>query len=141
MSGYKDRRDFLKHAGLMGSVAMMAGMPDGALALGGIRGPIIEDAVIAPAAQAEETPKHHIKFAVCGMSHDHIYGMIGAGGQRRSRFTTETRRARRTTEERKTPCLLRALRVSVVTLPSRADRQSDVDGRVKPGHDGFRWSA
>ena len=23
-------------------------------------------------------PKNHIKFAVCGMSHDHIYGMIGA---------------------------------------------------------------
>jgi len=28
--------------------------------------------------QAEELPKNHIKFAVCGMSHDHIYGMIGA---------------------------------------------------------------
>jgi hypothetical protein len=26
----------------------------------------------------EEAPKYHIKFAVCGMSHDHIYGMIGA---------------------------------------------------------------
>jgi predicted dehydrogenase len=31
-----------------------------------------------PVAQAEEAPKNHIKFAVCGMSHDHIYGMIGA---------------------------------------------------------------
>jgi predicted dehydrogenase len=78
MSAFKDRRDFLKHAGLMGSVAVIAGMPEGALALGGIRGPVIEDAVIAPAAQAAEAPKHHIKFAVCGMSHDHIYGMIGA---------------------------------------------------------------
>ena len=54
MSAFKDRRDFLKHAGLMGSVAMMAGVPEGALALGGIRGTIIEDAVIAPAAQATE---------------------------------------------------------------------------------------
>jgi predicted dehydrogenase len=27
---------------------------------------------------AEEKPKHHIKFAVCGMSHDHVHGMIGA---------------------------------------------------------------
>jgi len=78
MSGLKDRRDFLKHAGLMGSVAMMASMPEGALALGGMHGSVIEDAVIAPAVQAAETPQHHIKFAVCGMSHDHIYGMIGA---------------------------------------------------------------
>jgi predicted dehydrogenase len=29
-------------------------------------------------AQAEEKPQHSIKFAVCGISHDHIYGMIGA---------------------------------------------------------------
>ncbi len=73
------RRDFLKQAGqagLMGSVAMMAGMPEGAIALGGAHGAIFEDAVIP--AQAEEAPKYHIKFAVCGMSHDHIYGMIGA---------------------------------------------------------------
>ncbi len=75
MSAYKDRRDFLKHAGMMGSVAMMAGVPDGAFALGGMHGLVIEDAVAGPAAEA---PKHHIKFGVCGMSHDHMYGMIGA---------------------------------------------------------------
>jgi predicted dehydrogenase len=74
------RRDFLKQAGqagLMGSVAMMAGIPESAMALGGVHGRIIEDAVV-PVAQADEAPKYHIKFAVCGMSHDHIYGMIGA---------------------------------------------------------------
>ena len=75
-----DRRDFLKQAGqagLMGSVAMMAaGMPESAMAFGGARKPIIEDAVVP--MQAEDLPKNHIKFAVCGMSHDHIYGMIGA---------------------------------------------------------------
>jgi len=27
---------------------------------------------------AEEKPKNHIRFAVCGMSHDHVHGMIGA---------------------------------------------------------------
>jgi predicted dehydrogenase len=70
------RRDFLKQAGVMGSMAMMAGMPEGAMALGGAHGVIIEDAVIP--AQAEDAPKYHIKFAVCGMSHDHVYGMIGA---------------------------------------------------------------
>jgi predicted dehydrogenase len=28
--------------------------------------------------QAEETPKNRIKFSVCGVSHDHIFGMVGA---------------------------------------------------------------
>jgi len=26
----------------------------------------------------EQRPRHHIRFAVCGISHDHIHGMIGA---------------------------------------------------------------
>jgi predicted dehydrogenase len=69
------RRDFLKQAGLMGSVAMMAGLPEGAMAMGG--GGRVAETVVLP-AQPEEAPRHHIKFAVCGMSHDHIYGMIGA---------------------------------------------------------------
>ena len=29
-------------------------------------------------AQPQAPPKYHIKFAVCGMSHDHIYGMVEA---------------------------------------------------------------
>ncbi len=74
---YTGRRDFLKHAGMMAPIAMMAGMPEGAMAFGGGHGTIVEDAVL-PVSQAEEAPKNHIKFAVCGMSHDHIYGMIGA---------------------------------------------------------------
>jgi predicted dehydrogenase len=72
------RREFLKQAGLLGSLgpaAMMAAMPEAATAFGA-RGAIVADAVLP--AQAEEAPKYHIKFAVCGMSHDHIYGMIGA---------------------------------------------------------------
>src|SRR4030081_3090278 len=28
--------------------------------------------------EADSKPKYSIRFAVCGMSHDHIYGMIGA---------------------------------------------------------------
>ncbi len=73
------RREFLKQAGLVGSLgsaAMMAGLPESAMAFGGGAAGIVEDAVVP--AQAEEAPKYHIKFAVCGMSHDHIYGMIGA---------------------------------------------------------------
>src|SRR5580693_10104428 len=71
------RRDFLKQTGLMGSFAMMGTvLPNGAMALGGERGGLIEEVVLPK--QTEEPPKYHIKFAVCGMSHDHIYGMIGA---------------------------------------------------------------
>jgi predicted dehydrogenase len=66
------RRDFLKHAGWMGSMAMMGGLP----AFGGAGRPVIEDAVLPQ--QTEEAPKYHIKFSVCGISHDHIYGMVGA---------------------------------------------------------------
>src|SRR6185437_11063515 len=66
-----DRRSFLKQAGLMGSFAMMPAAAEGAM---GLR--VIEDAVLPQ--QAEEPPKYHIKFAVSGMSHDHIYGMVGA---------------------------------------------------------------
>jgi predicted dehydrogenase len=75
-SGSTARRDFLKNAGLMGSAAMMAGLPQGAMAFNGEPGPVIEDAGLRP--QEQEAPKHHIKFSVCGMSHDHIYGMVGA---------------------------------------------------------------
>src|SRR6185437_4825461 len=73
------RRDFLRQAsqaGLMGSIAMMAGLPERAIAADGMHAPVIEQAV-AP-AQPGPSPQHHIKFAVCGMSHDHIYGMVGA---------------------------------------------------------------
>ena len=69
------RRDFLMRAGSIGSIAMMTGLPQGS-AFGVEAARIIEDAVVP--AQVEEPPKYHIKFAVCGMSHDHIYGMVGA---------------------------------------------------------------
>jgi predicted dehydrogenase len=80
-SGFTRRRDFLKRAGVLGSVgtvgsiAMMTGLPESAMAFGDGIGRIAAEAL---PAQAEEAPKHHINFAVCGMSHDHIYGMIGA---------------------------------------------------------------
>ena len=34
--------------------------------------------MLLPLRSPKRLPKHHIKFAVCGMSHDHINGMIGA---------------------------------------------------------------
>jgi predicted dehydrogenase len=58
-----DRRDFLLAAGL-GSAAL-------ALAAGEVT------AEVLPAAKPQ-APQHHIKFAVCGISHDHVTSMIGA---------------------------------------------------------------
>jgi predicted dehydrogenase len=58
-----DRRDFLLAAGL-GSAAL-------AMTAGAAKA---ETLPLLP----EEKPQHHIRFAVCGVSHDHIHGMIGA---------------------------------------------------------------
>jgi predicted dehydrogenase len=69
------RREFLKTAGLMGSAAMMSAFPAGAMELGGELGRVRHEML---QASTQAAPKHHIKFGVCGMSHDHIYGMIGA---------------------------------------------------------------
>ena len=69
------RRDFLKQASLMGSIAMLGGTSSGAMTPASGIASVIEDSL---PLQPEETPKYHIKFAVCGMSHDHIYGMVGA---------------------------------------------------------------
>jgi predicted dehydrogenase len=67
MTDSNARRDFIAAAGL-GSLAMMA-------AGSAMPGRVIAETL---AASAEEPPKHHIRFAVCGMSHDHIYGMTAA---------------------------------------------------------------
>ena len=71
-----DRRDFLKQASLMSSIAMLSGSATaGAFApVGGVPNVVEEYMPL----QADEAPKYQIKFAVCGMSHDHIYGMVGA---------------------------------------------------------------
>jgi predicted dehydrogenase len=53
------RRDFLLAAGAL------------AMAAGGAQAETLP--ALAPIA-----PRHHIRFAVCGISHDHIHGMIGA---------------------------------------------------------------
>jgi predicted dehydrogenase len=68
------RRDFLR---AVGSAGLMAGIP--ALAEMSEMDPshIIHE-VAEPEQDSETKPKCSIKFAVCGMSHDHIYGMVGA---------------------------------------------------------------
>jgi predicted dehydrogenase len=72
MTTFAARREFLKQAGFFGSAAMLAGLHEG---IGRAEGGIIAHTL---PAQEESQPQHHIRFAVCGMSHDHIYGMIGA---------------------------------------------------------------
>ena len=57
------RREFLMAAGL--SSAMLAFTP----------GDVVAETLAPP---PDEKPKYHVKFAVVGMSHDHIHGMIGA---------------------------------------------------------------
>jgi len=39
---------------------------------------------VVPGQDAEAKPKYSIRFSVCGMSHDHIYGMVGTIPSRRA---------------------------------------------------------
>ena len=66
----KKRREILEAAGSGALMAAMTMAPD-VLASG------TAQAETLPAAPGI-SPKHHIRFAVCGISHDHIHGMIGA---------------------------------------------------------------
>lgn len=68
------RREFLR---AVGSAGLMAGVP--ALAeMSAIDPAGVKYEVAQPDQNADAAPKHSIKFAVCGISHDHIYGMVGA---------------------------------------------------------------
>src|ERR1700677_131464 len=71
------RRAFLKSAasGALGSAGVMAGLSGMAFAAGPGDAGVIHEVV---AQEAEVAPKYSLKFSVCGMSHDHIYGMVGA---------------------------------------------------------------
>ena len=70
----EERRNFLKRAGLVGLFAMMPLATEGSWAFAPGPQSLIEDAVVSQ--QLEEPPAYHIKFAVCGMSRDHIYRML-----------------------------------------------------------------
>lgn len=68
---FTPRREFLRQAGGFGSAAMFAFLPGGLAHGQSVRHDFLPQ-------QEESPPQHHIKFGVCGISHDHIYGMIGA---------------------------------------------------------------
>jgi predicted dehydrogenase len=69
-----NRRSFLK---AIGTTGMMTALPELAFGQPAGEGAIIHE-IAAPSQDASAAPQHSIKFAVCGMSHDHIYGMVGA---------------------------------------------------------------
>jgi len=72
MVGEVNRRSFLRGVGAAGLLSIA---PEAGAAVGQSGEHIVHEVV---QATADEKPKYSIKFSVCGMSHDHIYGMIGA---------------------------------------------------------------
>jgi predicted dehydrogenase len=86
-----DRRSFLK---AVGSAGLIAALPEPAAFGAEARGVVHE--IATPSQEAAARPKYSVKFAVAGMSHDHIYGMVGAmlrgGGQLVSVYAAEPER-------------------------------------------------
>lgn len=88
--GFAGRREFLK--GIVGAAGFV-GMPGIASARSRDDARVDRYEVLAEQSDAGAAPKDHIKFGVCGISHDHIYGMIGAvergGGELVSCYAAE----------------------------------------------------
>jgi len=74
-----NRRDFFRRAGAAGMLGavpeLMMGQP---VPADGLDQSNIVHEVAAASPDAATPPKETINFAVCGMSHDHIYGMVDA---------------------------------------------------------------
>ena len=87
------RRTFLKN---VSSAGMLAALPAATFALHGPAGHVTHEVAMPQQANLAK-PKDSIRFSVCGMSHDHIYGMVGAvlrgGGQLVSLYAAEPERA------------------------------------------------
>lgn len=92
-TGERDRRTFLRDAGSLGLLAAMPGamFPGSAEAQGT---PTTSAAPATPLNIAK--PSRPVRFGVCGMSHDHIYGMVEAmirgGGELVSVYASEPER-------------------------------------------------
>ncbi len=69
-----NRREFFRRAGAAG---MLGAMPELAMADPFAQGNVVRETA-QPSAEAVAAPTETINFAVCGMSHDHIYGMVSA---------------------------------------------------------------
>ncbi len=86
------RREFLK---AMGSAGVLTALPEATFGASPFGGRIIEE-IAQPAQGSLQKPEHTIRFAVAGMSHDHIYGMVDAmirgGGELTSVYAAEPER-------------------------------------------------
>ena len=69
-----NRRSFLQ---TLGATSLLSALPEGAFRASRERATVAHETV-EPDQDAEAKPRYSIRFAVCGMSHDHIYGMVGA---------------------------------------------------------------
>lgn len=69
-----NRRSFLQ---TLGATGLFSALPEAAFGASPERTKIAHEKV-EPDQDAEAKPRYSIRFAVCGMSHDHIYGMVGA---------------------------------------------------------------
>src|SRR5277367_6487247 len=69
-----NRRSFLQ---TLGATSLLSALPESAFALRPAPESQAHEAVPS-ASEPDAKPRYSIKFAVCGMRHDHIYGMIGA---------------------------------------------------------------
>jgi predicted dehydrogenase len=61
----------------LGAAGLLSALPDSGFASGSTSSAIVHG-IAEPDQDAITAPKHSINFAVCGMSHDHIYGMASA---------------------------------------------------------------
>ena len=68
-----NRRAFLQS---LGAAGMATALPEAVFARSNSGSGVLHE--IAQSTPENATPKHSIQFAVCGISHDHIYGMVGA---------------------------------------------------------------
>ncbi len=69
-----NRRSFLQ---TLGATGLFSALPEGAFGASPGQATVAHETV-EPDQDVEGKPQHSIQFAVCGMSHDHIYGMVGA---------------------------------------------------------------
>lgn len=70
----RGRRAFLKTVGAAG---MISAVPEMAFGLSAMSGHVVHE-VALPGQEEPVKASRPVRFAVCGMSHDHIYGMVGA---------------------------------------------------------------
>lgn len=69
-----NRRLFLRS---LGAAGLLSTLPDSGVTSGPTSSGVVRE-VALPDQGSDAAPQHSINFAVCGMSHDHIYGMVGA---------------------------------------------------------------